>query len=195
MQVAASFIIGDDGFFWTIESKASTLGSRTNLGYIIQTEHHVLRRNGDRSTIGWVQDVVALEHQNLSFKNSLITQRKVNGHLVTIKVGIEGGTSQWVQLNSLAFNQLRLESLDTQSVKCRGTVQKHRMTLHHILQDVPNDRLTTVDYLLGALHRLDDAAFDEFADDEGLVELGSHQLRQTTLSHLQFRSNDNYRTS
>ena len=56
---------------------------------------------------------MALEHQQLSLKNSLIRQRKVDSHLVTIKVSVKGSTCQRMQLDSLTLNQLRLESLDT----------------------------------------------------------------------------------
>ena len=51
------------------------------------------------------------------------------------------------------------------------------MTLHDVLEDVPDNWLTTVDNLLGRLNGLHDSALDKFADDERLVELCSHQLR------------------
>ena len=68
------------------------------------------------------------------------------------------------------------------------------MTLHHILQNIPDHGLATVDNLLGRLHRLHDTALDELADDERLVEFGGHQLRQTALTHLQLRTDDDNRT-
>ena len=109
MQIAASLVISDDRLLWTIERKSLSFCARTQFGDIIQTEHHVLRRNGDRSTISWVQDVMALEHQYLGFQNGLVAQREVHSHLVTVKVGIERSTSQRVKLNSLTLNELRLE--------------------------------------------------------------------------------------
>ena len=115
-------------------------------------------------------------------------------HLVTIKVGVEGGTCQRMELDSLTLYQLGLEGLDTETVQCRSTVQQHRMTLHHILQDIPDNGFTAVNYLLGALHRLDNAALDEFADNERFVELCSHQLGQTALAHLQLGTHDDNRT-
>ena len=130
------------------------------------------------------------QHQHLSLQNSLITQRQVNGHLVTIEVGVERGTSQRVQLNSLTLDQFRLEGLDTQTVQRRGTVQQHRMTLHHILQDVPNHRFLTINDLLRRFHRLHDTALNELSDDERLIELSRHVLRQTALVHLQLRTHD-----
>ena len=115
-------------------------------------------------------------------------------HLVAVEVGIESGTSQWVQLNSFAFYQLWLESLNTQTVKRRGTVQKNGMTFHHILQDVPNNWFATVYNLLGTLYGLDDATLNEFTDDKRLIKFSSHQLRQTALAHLQLRADNNDRT-
>ena len=79
-------------------------------------------------------------------------------------------------------------------MQCRGTVQQNGVTLHHILKDIPDDRLTTVNDLLSTLHRLHDTALDELTDDKRLVELGSHQFRQTALTHLQLRTYDDNRT-
>ena len=68
------------------------------------------------------------------------------------------------------------------------------MALHDVFEDVPDDRLATIDNLLGALHRLHYATLNELADDERLIELCSHEFRQTTLAHTQFRTNDDYGT-
>ena len=69
------------------------------------------------------------------------------------------------------------------------------MALHHMLKDIPDYRILAVDDLLSALDGLDDTTLDELTDDEGLVELSGHVLRQTTLMHLQFRTDDDDRTS
>ena len=118
----------------------------------------------------------------------------MNGHLVAVEVGIECSTCQWVELNSLAFDHLWLECLDTETVKCWSTVEQHRMTLHYIFKDVPNYRFLAVDNFLGALYCLHDTALNEFADDEWFVKLSSHIFRYTALMHLQFRANDDNRT-
>ena len=72
MEVALTLIVGNDCFLRTIESESLTLGTRTNLGNIVKTKYHILRRHGDRSTICRIQDIMALEHQNLCFQNGLI---------------------------------------------------------------------------------------------------------------------------
>ncbi len=99
-----------------------------------------------------------------------------------------------MKLDSLAFDHPRLEGLDTEPVEGRRTVQKNRMSLHDVLQDVPDHRISPVDDLLGRLYGLDYASFEELADDERLVELRRHKLRKTALVHLQFRTYDDYGT-
>ena len=135
---------------------------------------------------------MALKHQHLSLQHSLITQWEVNSHLVTIEVSIERCTCQWMQLNSFTFNKFRLERLNTKTVKCRGTVQHNWVTLHYILKDIPNYRLTTVYNLLSTLYSLHNTALNELTNNEWLVKLCCHQLRQTALTHLQLWTNDNY---
>ena len=99
-----------------------------------------------------------------------------------------------MELDSLTLDELGLESLNTKAVKRRSTVEKHRVTLHDVLENVPDDGFATVDNLLGRLHCLDNAALDEFADDKRLVELGGHQFGQTTFTHLQLRADHDDRT-
>ena len=135
---------------------------------------------------------MALKHQHLCLQHSLITQWEVNSHLVTIEVCIERCTCQWMQLNSFTFNKFRLERLNTKTVKCRGTVQHNWVTLHYILKDIPNYRLTTVYNLLSTLYSLYNTALNELTNNEWLVKLCCHQLRQTALTHLQLWTNDNY---
>ena len=118
----------------------------------------------------------------------------MHSHLVTIEVGVERSTCKRMQLDSLTLNHLGLESLNTQTVQCRSTVEQHRMTLHHMLKDIPDDGILAVNYLLGALHCLHNTALDELTDDERLVELCCHQLRQSALAHLELGTNDNHRT-
>ena len=100
-----------------------------------------------------------------------------------------------MQLDSLTLDHLRLECLDTETVKCRGTVQHNRMTLHHILQNIPDNWLTTINNLLGTLDSLYDTTLNQLTDDEWFVKLCSHQLRKTALAHLQLRTYNDYRTS
>ena len=99
-----------------------------------------------------------------------------------------------MQLDSLTLDHLRLESQYTMAVQCRRTVKQYRMSLHHVLQNLEDNRITAVDDLLGGLNRLNYTALDELADDKRFVQLGSHLLRQTALVHLQLRTNHDNRT-
>ena len=136
---------------------------------------------------------MALEHEDLCLEHGLVAQWQVHGHLVAVEVGIESRTGQRVELDGLALDEFGLEGLDSESVQCRSTVEEHGVSLHHVLEDIPDDGLAAVDDFLGALHRLHDTALDELADDERLVEFGSHEFRQSALAHLEFRAHDDYR--
>ena len=195
MDIHALFIVGNECLFCTVEGETRTLGARTEFGDVVKTKHHVLRGHGDGRTVGGVEDVVALKHEHLCFQDGFVAQGEVNCHLVTVEVGVEGGTCQRVELNGFAFNHLGLERLNTETVKGRCTVEEDGVSLHDVLEDVPNDGLTTIHNLLGTLDGLHNAALNELADDEGLIELGCHEFRQTALAHLQLGTNHDDGTS
>ncbi len=69
------------------------------------------------------------------------------------------------------------------------------MALHHILQDIPHNGFLAIDNLLGTLYRLDNATLNELADDKRFVELGSHILGDTALTHVEFGTDHDNRTS
>ena len=75
----------------------------------------------------------------------------MNRHLVTVEVGVEGRTDQRVKLDRLAFDQDRLERLDTQTVQRRRTVQQNRMLADDLVEDVPDFRTLFLDQFLGLL--------------------------------------------
>ncbi len=75
----------------------------------------------------------------------------MDGHLVTVEVGVERGADQRVQLDGLAFDQDRLESLDAQAVQRRRAVQHDRVLADDLFQDVPHHRRAGSTILLGGL--------------------------------------------
>ena len=190
----ATFVICNLSLFGSVECMSFTFVAGAELGDIVQTEDHILRRHGDRRAVGRVEDIVRTEHEHLCFQNGFVAERQVNSHLVAVEVGVEARTSQRVQLDSLSFDEFGLECKNAESVQCRGTVEKYGMTFHHVFEDVPYDGFLTVDNLLGALDGLDNAALDELADDKRFVELGRHIFGQTALAHLEFRTDDDDRT-
>ena len=135
------------------------------------------------------------EHQHLCFQNGGVAQRDVDSHLVTIEVSVESCAAEGVQTDGLAFDEARLEGLDTQTVKGRSTVQENRMTLQYVFQNVPNDGVLTVNNLLCGLDSLDDASFQNLADDERFEKFGGHVLRKTALVHAEVGADHNNRTS
>ena len=118
----------------------------------------------------------------------------MHGHLVTIKVSVEGSTNQRVKLDGLSFDQFWLEGLDTKPVQCWRTVQQYRMPLQYIFKDVPYNGILTIHNLLGRFHSLHNTALNQFSDDKWLVEFSSHIFRQTALMKSKFRTNNNNRT-
>ena len=134
------------------------------------------------------------EHKELGLEYRCVPERKVDCHLVAVEVCVECGTCKRMQLDGLSFYHFRLECLDTETVQGRGTVQQYRMSLHYVLEDVPDDRVFPVYYLLGRLDGLYNSPFNQFPDDERFVQLGSHELRKTALVHPELGTNHDDRT-
>ena len=119
----------------------------------------------------------------------------MHSHLVAIKVSVECRTCERVELDSLTFNQARLECLYTQAVKRRSTVEQYGVTLNNVFQNIHHNRVFTVDDFLSGFHRLHNTALNELTDDKRLIQFSSHVLGQTALVHLQLRTNHDNRTS
>ena len=190
-----TFIVSHDSFFGAVEGQACSLGTGTKFRDVVETEYHVLRRHGDRCTVGRVEDVVALEHEHLRLQDGFIGKGKVDSHLVTVEVGVERSTCQGVELNGFTFNHLGLEGLDGETVKRWCTVEEHGVTFHNEFEDVPNNGITTIDDFLRTLHGLDDAAFNEFANNERFIEFCCHEFGQTAFSHFEFGTYNDYGTT
>ena len=119
----------------------------------------------------------------------------MDGHLVTVEVGVECGTYQRMQLDGLALDQDRLESLNAQTVQRGSAVQKYRMFGDDLFENVPNITCTTVDCTLGCLDVCAVLELDKALHDEGLEQLESHVVRQAALMHLQLWADNDDRTA
>jgi hypothetical protein len=64
----------------------------------------------------------------------------VNGHLVTVEVGVERRADQRMKLDRLAFDQDRFERLNAQTVQRRRAVQENRMLANNLVEDIPDFR-------------------------------------------------------
>ncbi len=116
-------------------------------------------------------------------------------HLIAVEVGIERGAYQRMQLNRLAFDQHRLESLNPQPMQRWRAIEQNRMLADHFFQNVPDDRLMAVDHLLCCLDRCGEAHQLQLVEDEWLEQFERHQLRQPALMQLQLRPDHNDRTA
>ena len=164
-------------------------------GQVVQADDHVLRWQGDRTTVRRLQDVVRREHQDARLGLRLDGQRQVDCHLVTVEVGVERRTDERVQLDGLTLDELRLERLDAQAVQGRCAVQQHGALADDLLEHVPDLRTRTLDHALCALDVLRVAQVDESLDHERLEQLQRHLLGQTALVQLELRTDDDDRTA
>ena len=70
----------------------------------------------------------------------------MNSHLVTVEVSVKSRTNQRVKLDGFSFDKFWLESLDTESVQSRRSVQQHYLALDHFLKHIPAiDEVTKLD--------------------------------------------------
>ena len=162
---------------------------------VVDPEHHVLRRDRDRTPVRRRQDVVGRQHQDAGLGLRLRRQRDVDRHLVAIEVGVERRAHQRVDLDRLALHQDRLERLDPQTVQGRRPVQHHRVLLDDLFEHVPDLRTGALDHPLGALDVLRERLVDEPLHHERLEQLQRHLLRQTALVQAELRTDHDHRTA
>src|SRR5690606_30078537 len=179
--------IGEEGTF--------ALAVDALAGGVVQTQHDILRGNDRGLAVGREQHVVRGQHERTGFELGFERQRHVNGHLVTVEVGVEGRADERMQLDRLTFDEHRFECLNTQAVQRWRTVQHDRMLADHLFEDIPDDRLMAVDHLLGRLDGGGQAHDLELVEDEGLEQLKRHEFGQTALVQLELRTHHNDRTA
>ncbi len=162
-------------------------------GQIVVSENHILGRNTDRLAITRLEDVSVGHHKTHGFGLSLSSKRNMNSHLVTVEVGVEARADKRMETDCLAFDENRLEGLDTQTVKRWGTVEKDRMILGNLFDCVIDSRISLGDQFIGLSLRGDRGILgeDQFVSDEWTEKLDSHFSWQTAFVHIEGRSNSN----
>ena len=155
------------------------------IGQVVGAEHHVLGGHGDGAAVLGPQQVVGREHEHPGLGLGLGGQGHVDGHLVAVEVGVEGGTHQGVQLDGAALHEHGLEGLDAQAVQGGGAVEHDGVVLDHELQGVPHLGLALVHHLLGGLDVVGQAVLHQLFHHEGAEELDGHLLGQAALVDLQ----------
>ena len=119
----------------------------------------------------------------------------MNGHLVTVEVGVISGTHQRVELNGAAFNQYGLKSLNAETVEGRRTVQENRMLLDNLFKHIPDLALHALNHTLGALNVVSQTSFHKLLHNKGLEKLQGHFLRKAALEDLKLGAYHDNRTS
>ena len=162
---------------------------------IIRTERNILRRGHDRFAVCRREDVVRGEHQEFALELCSRGQRNMNRHLVTVEVRVERSTDKRMQTDRRTFNEDRVERLNRKSVQGRRTVEHDRMSFGHLFENIPDDRLSTLDHFLCAADGVSITATFEVADNKRLKQNKRHLLRKTALCEFQFRTDNDDRTS
>ena len=186
---------GHANFVRRREALALSLGAGLYRSHIVDSQNHVLGRIYDCSAVGRVKQVAGAEHQCPALHLRGLRERNVNGHLVAVKVRVEGFASERVQLKRLAFYQYRLKSLDSQAVQSRGAVEHYRVLADNFVQNGENLRRFLLYIELGFLKVEGDSLVHQFFHDEGLEQFKSHFCRKAALPKLELRSYDDYRTA
>ena len=156
---------------------------------IVETQNHVLRGNdGSVRRLPECRMLLVDIIRTRASSCASSRQRNVNGHLVTVEVGVEGRADERMQLDSLAFDQGRFEGLDAQAVERRRTVQENRMLADDLVEDIPDFRLFLFNQLLGLLDGRGITLGVEAGVDERLEQFERHFLWQAALVQLQFRA-------
>src|SRR5580765_1209251 len=164
-------------------------------GEVVEADDHVLGGHGDRAAVGRLEDVVGRQHEDAGLGLRLCRERHVDGHLVTVEVGVERRADERVDLDGLALDELRLERLDAEAVQRGRTVQQHGVLGDDLFEDIPHDRALTLDHPLGGLDVLRVVEVDEALHDERLEQLQRHLLGQAALVQLELRTDDDDRTA
>src|SRR5664280_475122 len=154
---------------------------------VVGTEHHVLDGAGHGISTRRREDVVRREHEQTGFGLSGQAQGKMNSHLVSVEVGVEGGAYERRDLDSLLIDKHGFKSLDRQAVEGRRTVEQNDVAFDDLLQNVPHFWRGLLDNVLGDLHAADDAFTHEPVDDMWLEQFERHLLRNTALTDLELR--------
>ena len=195
MQANGTHVIGHNRLIDVAETLALARLAGLHQRQIIGAKDHILRRHDNRLSIGGFEQVVGRQHQETRLRLRLCGQRHMNGHLVAIKVRVEGGAYQRMQLNCTAFYENRLKRLDAKPVQRGRAVEHNGMILDDDLQRIPDLSLRALDHLAGRFDIIGLIGFDQPLHDKGLEQLERHLLGQTTLVELKLRADDDHGTA
>ena len=111
MEIQFSSIIGAAHFFSIGKNLVLTPGKGFLSGHVIDAEHDILTRHYNGLAMSRTQNVIGAHHQHPRLDLRFDGKRYVHRHLVAVEVSIEGSTNQWMDLNSLPFDENGFECL------------------------------------------------------------------------------------
>src|SRR3989338_6782627 len=115
--------------------------TRNNSGHPVTPQHNIKKFGADdRIAAARLQNVFVGRHYFPRFQLRFFGQWHMNGHLVTVKVGVESVTNQRVNLDSATLNQNRSKRLNAESVQSRRPVEQNIFVLNYFLQNRPDLR-------------------------------------------------------
>ena len=196
-RVIGLFLVGELVIVLPGQSKVNALGPELVIfqlahsvfkalnGQVVGAQHHILRRHGDGAAVLRTQEVIGRQHQQTGLSLGLGGQGDVDGHLVAVEVGVEGGAVQGMQLQSTAIHQHRLKGLDAQAVQGRRTVEHDGVILDDNVQRIPHLGDTLIHHLLSGFDVIGHAVLHQLLHDEGAEQLHGHLLGHAALIDLQ----------
>src|SRR6266481_8908484 len=119
----------------------------------------------------------------------------MDGHLITVEIGIVSRADQGMNANGFAFNKLRFKSLDREPVQCGSAIQQDWMAARNFFKDVPDLGGLSLDHFLRRANGVHIAQLFEAADDKWLEQHEGHFLGQAALMQFKFRSDNNDRAA
>ena len=195
MQVNITITISHNCLINILEDHTFTLTAFFFHSQVVVTKNHILRWRYDRFTVFRVKDVFSRKKEQTCFSLSFFRQWNVDGHLVTVKVGIVGLTYQWVKTKGLTINQDRFEGLDTQTVEGRCAVKKYWVFLDNIFKNIPNTFITTFNHTFSGFHVTCVFTRNDFTHHKWFEKFDGHQTWHTTLVHFKCWTNGDNGTS
>ena len=114
-------------------------------------------------------------------------------HLIAVEICVVCRTNKRMNLDRISFDEHWLESLDTHSMECWSTIQKHWMILRDLFENVPDFGSSTLKHSLGTLDRVCKTMFLQLADNERLEQFKRDLLWKSALPEFQFWSDDDDR--
>ncbi len=109
------------------------------------------------------------------------SKRDVDGHLVAVEVGVEGGTHERMELDGVAFDQGRPERWMPWRCRVGARFRSTYLALDHLFEDGPHFRDAFFDEASRATDVVGELALHQLRDDERTEELERHLLRQSAL--------------